>query len=106
MRTEQFQLAMSDMQIPTFIRNIANKAVKDLKETEVSADPIIVTDKEFALICKYSNQTPLDGRCYSFIRIEDELWNSIDIQTKRNFVKTIFTPLFDTYGTKQALANK
>ena len=85
MKATQFELAMSDTKIPTFIRNIANRAVKELREG--NEKPLEVTEDEFYAICKYSNLTPKKAAYTSFIRIYDELDNGKDIQIHNPFNK-------------------
>lgn len=97
MKVSEVKLITSDWKIPTFIRNIFHEAISNLESAEVSADPVIVSDKEFDLICKHSGIKPIDGRVYRFIRLYDELENGVDIQTERSFIHMIASPMLETF---------
>jgi len=95
MRNTDFQLRMSYINIPAYIRNTAQKALSTLKE--VGNGSIEVTEKEFQLICKYAQVEPTKSSGYTFIRIEDELDNAVDIQVKTGLFETLgeaFKPAF------------
>jgi len=95
MKATEFELKMSNVSIPSFVRAEAQKAIGKLR---VDADGHIeVSDKTFWLICKHAGLTPIDGRCYRFVRIFDDLDNSVDIQTRRIFIEPLVNPIFSTY---------
>ena len=77
----QFELTMSNEQIPAFIRLVARKALYDLRTAYVDAGTIRVQQFEFWQIVKHSGAEPIKSGLYTFIRIYDEEHNSVDIQT-------------------------
>jgi len=100
MKTTDLELAVSKLEVPAFVRNIAQKAISELKSAEVSTSPIILQDWEFDALCRAIRVEPKNGRVYRWIRIYDELDNSIDIQTERSFIQSIVVPLTSTFANK------
>ena len=95
MRNTDFQLRMSDPNIPAFIRLKAQLALSTLRQK--GDGTIEVTEKEFALICKHAQIEPTKSSGYTFIRIYDELDNAVDIQVKTGLFETLgeaFKPTF------------
>jgi len=76
----QFELTMSNEQIPAFIRLVARKAITDLRTAPVDAGTIRVQPFEFWQIVKHSGAEPIKSGLYTFIRIYDDQHNAVDIQ--------------------------
>ena len=88
MKAHEFELLMSDVTIPTYIRNIAQKALSTLR---VNHEGIIeVNEHDMDLLCKFSRMDATKAAACRFIRIYDELDNSVDIQTPVDYFKVIF----------------
>lgn len=84
MLVSDFQNRLSDPNIPTFIRDIAQKAISKLR---VDFDGTIeVSEEHFAKLCKHARIEPIKSSAFKFIRIEDEECNSVDIQTPVDFM--------------------
>jgi len=77
----QFELTMSNEQIPAFIRLVARKALYDLRTAYVDAGTTHVENFVFWQLVRYSGAEPIKSGLYTFIRIYDEEHNSVDIQT-------------------------
>ena len=76
----QFELTMSNEQIPAFIRLVARKALNDLRTAEVDAGTIRVQPFEFWQIVKHSGAEPIKSGLYTFVRVVNDD-NFVDIQT-------------------------
>lgn len=88
MKATELELLMSDVTIPTYIRNIAQKAISTLR---VKGEGIIeVCEHDMALLAKYTRIEPTKAAACKFMRIYDELDNSVDIQTPIDYFKVIF----------------
>jgi len=95
MRNTDFQERLSDINIPAYIRNKAELALSTLRQK--GDGTIEVSKDEFYLICKHANVKPIVGAMFTFIRITDELDNSVDIQLKTGLFETLgeaFKPAF------------
>ena len=77
----QFELTMSNEQIPAFIRLVARKAITDLRTAPVDAGTTHVESWVFWKLVKFAKAEPIKSGKYTFIRIYDEEHNSVDIQT-------------------------
>ena len=77
----QFELTMSNEQIPAFIRLVARKAITDLRTAPVDAGTTLVEPWVFWKLVKFAQAEPIKSGKYTFIRIYDDHSNAVDIQT-------------------------
>ena len=76
----QFELTMSNEQIPAFIRLVARKAITDLRTAPVDAGTTHVDSWVFWKLVKFAQAEPIKSGKYTFIRIYDDHSNAVDIQ--------------------------
>ena len=87
---------MSDLQIPAYLRLVAQQAIAKL---ETDGEGHIEMEREhFAKLCHFAGIEPTKGSACDWIRIEDELCNSVDIQTPVNWMGIIGEPLRKVYS--------
>ena len=73
----QFELTMSNEQIPAFIRLVARKALTDLRD---GGGIVRVEQFVFWQLVKHSGAEAVKSRLYTFVRVVNEK-NYVDIQT-------------------------
>jgi hypothetical protein len=95
MKATTFELRLGNRAIPTFVRNMAQRALSTLR---VNHEGTIETDEStFNLICKHAGVEPTKSNQFTFIRIYDEEDNSVDIQVESSLFERIGQPLRDVY---------
>ena len=95
MKATTFELRLSDPTIPAFVRLVAQRALSTLRVK--GEGTIEVGEKEFNLLCRYARMQPTKSGQFTFIRIYDELDNSVDIQIETGVFETLgdaFKPAF------------
>ena len=79
MKETEFQNKFLDKKIPTFVRNIADRVMDELRSGNF--EKVSVTEDEFNMLCRYSGYKPIKPRLGTlFIRVFDEYDNGKDIQ--------------------------